>query len=79
MRYWRIFKGYLLRKSNLVYIILVLDDQDGHAVGQRGHRAARGQAPPVPAVSQVILQQPPACPAHQVFLKDLFCKVRGLS
>ena len=55
--------------SFLILFCLVFDDKDGNAAWQRRHRRqTRGEASPVSAVSQVLLQQPPAGAAHQVII-----------
>lgn len=52
---------------SLIDFVLVFDDKDGDAARQRRHRRqTRGEAPSVSAMSQVLLEQPPAGAAHQV-------------
>ena len=52
---------------SLIIFVLVFDDQDGDAARQRGHRRQTGgEASSVSAMSQVLLEQPPAGAAHQV-------------
>lgn len=50
-----------------MFSCLVFDDEDSNAAGKRRNwRKARGEAPSMPAMSQVLLKQPSACPTYKV-------------
>ena len=57
---------------SLIFIVLVLDDQDCDATGtrRRNCRKTRSEAPPVSAVSQVFLKQPSIGAAYKVGLSE---------
>ena len=51
-------------------LFLVLDDEDSHAAWPGRTGAARSEATPMPAMSQVILKQPSTCSTYKVSCAD---------